>query len=98
MSDISKNILKGAKESLEYAKGNKVTVKEHKVRVPEEVDVVAIRNKLHMEREEFADEFGFSLRTLEKWERGERSPKGPTRAYLTVIEKDPKAVKRALSR
>lgn len=46
---------------------------------------------------EFADEFGFSLRTLEKWERGERPPKGPTRAYLTVIEKNAKAVRRALA-
>ena len=98
MSEISKSILKGAKEALEYAKGKKVGANKHKVQVPDEVDVVAIRNKLHMEREEFADEFGFKLRTLEKWERGERTPKGPARAYLTVIEKDPKAVKNALAK
>lgn len=51
MSEISKSILKGAKEALEYARGKKVNVIEHKVKVPDEVNVVAIRNKLHMERE-----------------------------------------------
>ena len=69
MSDISKSILKGAKEALEYARGNKASTKTHKVRIPETIDVIAIRIKLHMERKEFAEEFGFSLRTLEKWER-----------------------------
>lgn len=87
MSEISKSILKGAKEALEYANGIKVGARKHKVRVPEIVDVVAIRNKLHMERKESAIAFGFSLRTLEKWERGERVPEGPARAYLTVNAK-----------
>lgn len=49
-----------------------------------------------MNRQRFADEFGFSKRTVEKWERGERSPEGPTRAYLTVIEKNSSAVMAAL--
>jgi DNA-binding transcriptional regulator YiaG len=34
--------------------------------------------------------------SLEKWERGERVPEGPTRAYLTVIERNPTAVIDAL--
>ena len=50
-----------------------------------------------MSRKEFADEFGFSLRTLEKWERGERVPQGPARAYLTVIAKNSRAVQQALA-
>ncbi len=37
-----------------------------------------------------------SIRTLEKWERGERIPEAPTRAYLTVIANNPKAVIDAL--
>lgn len=49
-----------------------------------------------MSRQKFSDEFGFSIRTLEKWERGERVPEGPTRAYLTVIDKNPSAVIAAL--
>lgn len=96
MSDIGKSLIQGALEALEYAKGQKTGAKTHKVNVPAEIDVSAIRNELHMTRQQFSDEFGFSIRTLEKWERGERLPEGPTRAYLMVISKNPKAVVEAL--
>ena len=96
MSDISKSILQGAQEALDYVNGVKEGAKAHKVCISEAIDVLVIRNKLHMERREFARAFGFSIRTLEKWERGERIPEGPARAYLTVIDKAPLAVVRAL--
>ncbi len=97
MSDTTNSILKGALEALDYVKGCKKGAKAHKVKIPEIIDVKCIRKNLRMTRKEFSDEFGFSIRTLEKWERGERLPEGPTRAYLTVISKDPKAVRKALS-
>jgi len=96
MSEVGKSLLKGAQEALEYAKGHKQGARTHKVKVPAQVDVRDIRNHLHMSRKEFSEEFSFSLRTLEKWERGERVPEGPTRAYLMVIAKNPRAVMRAL--
>lgn len=96
MSDIGKSLIRGAEEALEYVTGKNVGVKTHKVQVPIEIDVSAIRKSLHMSRQKFSEEFGFSIRTLEKWERGERLPKGPTRAYLTVIAKNPRAVIDAL--
>ena len=96
MSEIGDSLIQGALEALDYAKGNKVGSKTHKVSVPAEVDVSLIRKHLHMSRQQFSDEFGFSIRTLEKWERGERFPEGPTRAYLTVIAQNPKAVINAL--
>jgi putative transcriptional regulator len=37
------------------------------------------------------------VKTLTKWEIGERQPEGPARAYLTVIDRNPEAVERALS-
>jgi putative transcriptional regulator len=97
MSDLGKSILQGATEALEYAKGNQSNTRSHAVKIPHRVNVVLIRDNLHMSRQEFADTFGFSIRTLEKWERGERHPEGPARAYLTVIAKDAKAVMKALS-
>ncbi len=97
MSDLGKSILQGASEALEYAKGNQSKSRTHAVKIPDGVDVVEIRDQLHMTRQEFADTFGFSIRTLEKWERGERHPEGPTRAYLTVIANEPSAVMKALS-
>ena len=49
-----------------------------------------------MTQEEFAGRFGFSVNTLRHWEQGSRQPEGPTRAYLLVIERAPKAVQNAL--
>ena len=97
MSDLSKSILQGATEALEYAKGDQSKGRSHAVQIPDVVNVVVIRDNLHMTRQEFADTFGFSVRTLEKWERGERHPEGPARAYLTVIAKSPNAVMHALN-
>lgn len=96
MSDIGKSLIRGAEEALEYVKGKTDRVKTHKIQVPVEIDVSAIRKNLHMSRQKFSEEFGFSIRTVEKWERGERLPEGPTRAYLTVIAKNPRAVMDAL--
>jgi putative transcriptional regulator len=61
------------------------------------VNVRAIRTKLKMTQEEFAAKFGFSVNTLRHWEQGKRVPEGPTRAYLIVIDRDPKAVRKALA-
>lgn len=98
MTRTGESLLKGAKEALSYAKGHKKGVKAHKVKVPKKVNVRAIRTKLHMSRQEFADHFGFSIRTLEKWEQGIRQPESSARAYLVVIENNPKEVEAALSK
>lgn len=96
MSDLGDSLIRGAMEALEYAKGNKKNGVTHKVLVPAQVDVMAIRNKMHMSRQKFCEEFGFSIRTLEKWERGERMPETSARAYLTVIASNPNVVIKAL--
>ncbi len=96
MSDIGKSLIQGASEALEYVTGKTDGAIIHKIKVPAAIDVSAIRKRLQMSRQKFSEEFGFSIRTLEKWERGERMPEGPARAYLTVIAKDPKAVIAAL--
>lgn len=57
---------------------------------------MAIRKRMHMSRQKFSEEFGFSVRTLEKWGRGERTPETSARAYLMVIASNPIAVINAL--
>lgn len=96
MSDLGESLLRGAMDALEYAKGNQQNSITHEVLVPVKVDVMAIRKKMHMSRQKFCEEFGFSVRTLEKWERGERTPEASARAYLTVIASNPDAVINAL--
>lgn len=96
MSKLGESILRGAKEALDYTKGQKKGFKSHKVKIPDQIDVRAVRDKLHMTRREFAEQFGFSVRTLEKWEQGIRHPEGAARAFLVVINRNPKAVASAL--
>ena len=79
-------ILKGTADSATY-----------RVHVPDRIDVRRIRQGLGMTQFEFAARFGFSVHTLRKWEQDERQPEGPARAYLRVIERNPKAVEEALA-
>jgi putative transcriptional regulator len=59
-------------------------------------DVRAIRRKLGLSQKEFARRFGFSVRTVQEWEQGRAVPDRPARILLTVIEKSPKVVERAV--
>jgi putative transcriptional regulator len=64
--------------------------------VPKRIDARAIRLGLGWTQQEFAGRFGFSVSTLRHREQARRQPEGPTRAYLLVIERAPKAVRKAL--
>ncbi|MBA3661038.1 MAG: helix-turn-helix domain-containing protein [Gammaproteobacteria bacterium] len=98
MSKIGESLLRGAQEALEYAKGNKKLSKTHRINIPEKIDVSAIREELDMSQDVFAANFGLKKRTVEKWEQSQRKPTDAARAYLTVIARDPQAVRAALSR
>ena len=88
-------ILQGAREALAIAKGE-VDPNEYAVHVPENIDVKRIREKLGLTQAAFARIFGFKLATLRHWEQRKRIPEGPARAYLTVIDREPEAVRKAL--
>jgi putative transcriptional regulator len=64
--------------------------------IPGKVDVKSIRAKLGLSQADFAERFGFSVRTLQDWELGRNQPPGPVRCYLLVIEQEPKRVERIL--
>jgi putative transcriptional regulator len=68
------------------------------VHVPRDVDARAIRQKLGLSQGAFAARFGIPVATLRDWERRRRRPEGPGRVLLTVIEREPDAVSRALTR
>ena len=59
--------------------------------------VKIIRRALGLTQEEFAKGFHIPLGTLRDWEQGAATPDQSARAYLTVIARDPEAVRRALS-
>jgi len=87
-------MIESARQALAFAEG----LDDHGcvVHVPDEIDVKAIREKISLSQREFARLFGLSKRTLEHWEHGRRVPTGPARAFLTVIAREPDAVRRAL--
>lgn len=61
------------------------------------LDVKAIRKGLKLTQQQFAQEFGLELRTVQDWEQGRVLPTGAARTLLRVIEQDPNAVRRALT-
>ena len=95
MSTVAAGIRRGLQEAVAYAKGE-ADKRAYRVHVPEQIDVKAIRTGLGMTQDEFASQFGFSVNTLRHWEQGSRRPEGPARAYILVIHRAPKVVRKAL--
>ena len=94
MSKAAESILRGAREALAYAQGDRDGFIAH---VPEQVDVKAVRRKVGLSQAKFAVQFGFSIDALRNWEQGRRRPDVAARAFLMVIDREPDAVRRALS-
>lgn len=94
MKTAGERIINSAKQALSFAKGEKG----HgcNVHIPNEINVQRIRKKIGMSQAGFAEYFGVNVRTIQEWEQGRRVPSGASRAFLTVIDREPKAVRRAL--
>ena len=59
--------------------------------------ILAIRKRMKLSRQKFADRFGLDARAVQEWEQGRRVPDRAARILLTVIDRDPEAVVRVLS-
>lgn len=95
MTKSGQSILRGARQALQYARGEGDSG--FVAHVPEEVDVKAIRKQLGLSQREFARQFGFEHRSIQNWEHKRRHPRGMARAYLLVIKNDPETVRRSLN-
>jgi putative transcriptional regulator len=94
MSKVFEEIKAGLEDAIEHARtGEGSTV----IHVPETIDVKAIRLKTGMSQQRFCATFGISLGTLRHWEQGLRSPRGPARVLLKVVDHNPNAVIRAIT-
>ncbi len=85
--DIGAEILKGLDEIKEYKKGH---IELKMTRLSEPSGPKVIRSKLALTQSAFAGMLGVSLRTLQDWEQGRRSPQGPAIALLRIAEQHPK--------
>lgn len=93
---MEKQAFDGLMESLgqavDIAKGKRQPARTHCFKVPDSIDVKAIRSRMQMTQKQFSSTFGFPLRTLASWESGERKPEKSARILLQVIQKHPAAV------
>jgi putative transcriptional regulator len=96
MNMSGRKILAGLTQALAHAKGDATAVRERRISVEDGVDVRNIRQKLSLTQHEFAMQFGFSLAAVRHWEQGSRVPEMSARVLLTLIDRDPDYVRRAL--
>jgi putative transcriptional regulator len=66
------------------------------VQVPDGIDVVAIRQKAGLSQAAFANRIGVPVGTLRNWEQGHRSPTGPARVLLALLDRNPRIVEETL--
>ena len=86
--DIGKEILQGLKDIRTHKRGKKKLVT-HQLSIP---DAKAIRKKMGIPQSVFAAMLGVSVRTLQDWEQGRRTPQGPACSLLRVATMHPKAL------
>ncbi len=92
---LGEAIVQGLKEGAAWARGE-IELRTRVIHVPGEVDVHSMREKSGLSQMQFAERYGFNPRTLQDWEQGRSRPDSAVRAYLTVIDRNPEAVTRAL--
>jgi putative transcriptional regulator len=95
MSKAGNKLITSAKQALSYARGE--TSEGFIAHVLEDVDVKSIRLSLGLTQPEFSLRFGFDVRAVQDWEQKRRQPERSARILLTVIPREPDAVKRALA-
>ena len=92
MTKAGKRILAAAEEAIAYANGEDTGAVLHTF-----PDVKAIRTALGLTQPAFAARFGLPVGSVRDWEQRRVAPDQAARVLLRVIEKNPKAVEKALA-
>jgi len=90
-------IIAGMSDAIAFMDGDESAATARTVRVPDNINVKAVREKLGMSQPEFAINFGIPLATLRNWEQGRRRPEAMARVLLRIIDDHPDVVERTLS-
>jgi len=95
MTDSFSRIMQGLQEAVEHARG--ADVAGLVLHIPETVDVAAVRRRTGRSQMAFSRRIGVSAATLRNWEQGRRTPEGPARVLLAMLERNPRIVEETLS-
>ncbi len=95
-TEFGDRLIEGLREALAWKRGEvELPVRDFDVMPPARVK--AIRKRLAKSPKAFEKRFGVPARTLEGWEQGRRVD-ATSRILLTVIDREPEAVERALAK
>jgi putative transcriptional regulator len=87
-----KGILEGIDDAAAFIGGKK-----KRANIVAGPDLKALRARANMTQAKFARAYHLPIGTVKDWEQGRRQPDAPARALLTIIEKDPDGVAKALA-
>jgi putative transcriptional regulator len=96
MTDSFHRIIQGLQEAVGHARGAEVPGLV--LHVPQNVDVAAVRRRTGLSQTAFSRRIGVSPATLRNWEQGRRTPEGPARILLAMLDRNPRIVEETLSR
>jgi putative transcriptional regulator len=82
-------LLESVREGGAILRGERAPSRRFEIASP---DVRAIRERFDLSQSEFAGLLGISVKTLQNWEQGRRTPHGAARVLLQVAARHPDAV------
>lgn len=88
-------IMEGLNDALAIAEG-RADPGAYRIHAPASVDVRGIRRRNGLTQAAFAARYGFALGRVRDWEQGRTQPEAAIRILLTVLDREPEAVTRAL--
>jgi putative transcriptional regulator len=66
------------------------------LRLPTTIDAAAVRSRTGRSQAAFARRVGVAVGTIRNWEQGRRSPQGPARVLLALLDRNPRIVEETL--
>lgn len=87
--DLFAELLESVREGGAILRGEKAPSRKFEIAAP---DVKHIRERYQLSQSEFAALLGVSIKTLQNWEQGRRTPHGAARVLLQVAARHPQAV------
>ncbi len=87
------DLVESLKEAVEISKGRVEPFRRFVVSQPE---IKVIREKVGLTQSEFAGLMQVSVKTLQNWEQGRRTPTGPAAALLKIVANAPELAIRSL--
>ena len=87
--ELFAELLESVREGGAILRGEREPARKFEIAAP---DVKQIREQYALSQSEFAALLGVSIKTLQNWEQGRRTPHGAARVLLQVAAKHPKAV------